>query len=156
VISYDAGRDGLGSWALVSDRVMSGVSDGALVLQVVAGRSALRLTGDVSLENDGGFLQMARDVEPASGYEGIELHVFGNDEAYNLHLRTDALEKPWQSFRATFRADRDWSCIRLPFEDLAPHRTRAAFDPWRLRRVGLVAIGRAFRADLALSRMSFY
>lgn len=156
MILYDARRDGPGSWELVSDRVMGGVSLGALTLETVAGSPALRLTGEVSTRNDGGFLQMARDMDPAGGWDGIELRVIGNNEPYNLHLRTDALDKPWQSFRATFRAGRDWTRIRVPFAEFAPHRTRASFEPGRLRRLGLVAIGRPFRADLALGVLSLF
>lgn len=153
---FDAARDGAAGWRLVSDQVMGGVSDGTLTLEEVAGRPALRLTGKVSLENDGGFLQMATDVAPAPGAAGIELEVLGDGSDYNLHLRTDAVEKPWQSFRATFRAGPQWRRIRLPFAGLEAHRIDAAFDPAGLRRIGLVAIGQAFRPDLSLSMLHFY
>ena len=149
-------------WRLVSDRVMGGVSDGSLTREDVAGRPALRLQGQVSLENDGGFLQMARDLAPdggpvdASGFDGIALTVLGNGQDYNLHLRTDALSRPWQSFRAVFAAPPRWVTHRLPWSAFAPHRTEAPFDPARLRRVGLVAIGRAFEADLALAELRVF
>lgn len=38
----------------------------------------------------------------------------------------------------------------------APNRLGAPFDTARLKRVGLVAIGLAFRADLAVAELSFY
>ena len=88
-------------WQLVTDRVMGGVSDGTLVRESVSGRPALRMRGDVSLENNGGFVQMALDLAPgggvvdASSWTGIELDVIGNDEDYGVHLRTDAVERPW-------------------------------------------------------------
>ncbi len=154
MIVFDARRDGAGGWALVSDRVMGGRSDGALRLEEVAGRAAVRMTGEVSLENDGGFLQMARDMAPAPGWAGIEILVRGNGETYNLHLRTDAMEKPWQSFRTSFRALPGWQAVRLTFDELVPHRIDAAFEPERLRRAGLVAIGRRFHADLAVARLA--
>ena len=53
-----------GSGELLSDRVMGGVSSGTLRREVVRGRAALRLEGDVSLENNGGFIQMALDLDP--------------------------------------------------------------------------------------------
>ena len=63
----DLGRDNLVAtigtrWQLVTDRVMGGVSDGTLVRETVSGRPALRMRGDVSLENNGGFVQMALDL----------------------------------------------------------------------------------------------
>lgn len=144
-------------WEYVADTVMGGVSTGQVQQQEVSGRMATRLTGDVSLENNGGFVQMAFDVStPAGAFTGIEITVLGNGEVYELRARTDALSRPWQSFRAEFNAPDRWTTIRIPFTDLAPHKTDATFDPGGLRRLGLVAIGRAFRADLSVSGIQFY
>ena len=149
-------------WELLSDRVMGGVSAGRLSLEPVAGRMAIRLQGDVSLENNGGFIQMALDLDPMGGsvdcrgYEGLEIEVSGNGETYGLHLRTADLSRPWQSYRQAFLAPPDWETIRLPFPKFLPHLTDVAFAPGRNRRLGLVAIGRAFRADLALSAIRFF
>jgi hypothetical protein len=43
-------------WRLFTDRVMGGVSNGTMVREQVAGRPAIRMRGDVSLENNGGFV----------------------------------------------------------------------------------------------------
>jgi len=149
-------------WQLVTDRVMGGVSDGTLVRETVSGRPALRMRGDVSLENNGGFVQMALDLAPdggmvdASSWTGIELDVIGNDEDYGVHLRTDAVERPWQSYRQSFRAGAAWRTVQLAFADFVPHRIEVPLDVRRLRRIGLVAIGRAFTADLAVGGVRFY
>ena len=149
-------------WEALSDRVMGGVSVPSLRREAVAGRPAQRLTGAVRLENNGGFLQMALDLDPsggpidASAWVGLRLMVFGNDEEYGLHLRTDAVERPWQSYRQSFTAPPAWTEIDLPFTAMTPHRLEAPFDPARLKRLGLVAIGRAFQADLALGWIGFY
>jgi len=50
------------AWRLVGDTVMGGVSRGTLTQENVAGRPAWRMRGSVSLENNGGFLQMALDL----------------------------------------------------------------------------------------------
>lgn len=148
-------------WELLSDRVMGGISSGQLTRECVSGRPALRLQGDVSLENNGGFIQMALDLDPAgqavdcSQFSGVEIEVCGNGEAYGLHLRTAGLTRPWQSYRQAFVAEDEWRTIRLGFASFVPHRTEAPFDPGRIRRLGLVAIGRAFRADLALAAIRF-
>jgi hypothetical protein len=149
-------------WQLVTDRVMGGVSDGTLVRESVSGRPALRMRGDVSLENNGGFVQMALDLAPdggvvdASSWTGIELDVIGNDEDYGVYLRTDAVERPWQSYRQSFRAGAAWRTVQLAFADFVPHRIEIPLDVRRLRRIGLVAIGRAFTADLAVGGVRFY
>jgi len=123
----------------------------------VAGRTALRMTGEVRLENDGGFVQIALDLAPDGGpvdvssHWGIALEVRGNDETYGVHLRTADVERPWQSYRARFIAPSHWTTVTLPFDAFAPHRIAAPLDLKRLRRIGIVAIGRAFHADLALA-----
>lgn len=149
-------------WELVSDTVMGGISRGDLRRETVAGRPALRLTGAVRLENNGGFLQMAVDLAPggaildASGWAGLELDVFGNGESYGVHLRSDAVTRPWQSWRQGFTAAPVWQTLRLPFAGFVPHRIDRPLDVARLRRLGLVAIGRAFSADLALAGLRLY
>lgn len=148
-------------WELLTDGVMGGLSQGRLAAGQIDGRPALRLTGDVSLANNGGFVQMALDlardgVVDARGWTGIALTVSGNDENYKMHLRTADLTRPWQSYRADFTARAAPLVIRLPFTAFTPHRTTAVLDLSRLRRIGLVAIGRAFKADLVLYDLRFY
>lgn len=149
------------AWRLITDGVMGGVSSGQLSPETSAGRACLRMQGEVRLENNGGFVQMAMDVGDAiqtalPDYTGIELDVFGNGERYNLHLRTEDMRYPWQSYRVTFTAVADWTTVKLPFRDFEPHRLESPLDPGGIRRIGLVAIGRAFQADLCLGRLAFY
>jgi hypothetical protein len=148
-------------WELIADRVMGGVSSGAMSRETVAGRPALRMRGTVSLESNGGFVQIALDlasggVVDARPWAGIEIDVFGNGERYNLHLRTADVVRPWQSYRAEFVATPEWRTVRLPFAGFEPHRIEAPLDLARLRRIGIVAIGRAFTADIAIGRLQFY
>ncbi len=156
------GDDPAGAWRLISDGVMGGLSGGTLRHETVQRRPALRMRGRVRLENNGGFVQFARDLAPdgsavdASGWDGIALTICGNGARYNLHLRTTALSRPWQSYRASFTAPEAWVTLRLAFADFAPHRTDRPFDPARLRRIGIVAIGAAFDADVALADLRFY
>jgi len=149
------------SWRMFTDRVMGGVSTGTLTPASVDQRDCLRLQGDVRLENNGGFVQAALDVEDtpaedASAYTGIEIEVYGNDEAYNLHLRTDDLWLPWQSYRATFAAPARWQTLQLPFAEFSAYSTGKPLDVTELERIGVVAIGRAFTADLCIGRVGFY
>ena len=149
-------------WELIADRVMGGVSSGAMTRGIVSGRPALRMQGEVSLANNGGFVQVALDLAlrggaiDASAWSGVELDVFGNGERYNLHLRTADVVRPWQSYRAEFVATPEWRTIQLPFDSFEAHRIDAPLDLTRLRRLGVVAIGRAFTADLAIGGLRFY
>jgi hypothetical protein len=149
------------SWRLITDDVMGGVSSGQLTLDSVENRPCLHLRGDIRLENNGGFVQTAIDLKDtgafdASAYQGVLLDVYGNDEVYNLHLRTDDVWLPWQSYRAGFRALPGWHSVRLPFANFDGYRITAALDVARLERIGIVAIGRGFQADLCVARVALY
>lgn len=149
-------------WELFTDQVMGGVSRGSLDRETVSGRRALRMRGDVSLDNNGGFIQMSLSLRPGqapydvSAYSGIEIDVIGNDETYNVHLRTTYTLRPWQSYRHSFEASGNWRRVRLPFDGFSPHRIDEPLDLKRLKRIGLVAIGREFYADVSISRLAIY
>lgn len=149
-------------WEVIADRVMGGVSNGTMHREVVRGRDAIRMQGDVSLDNNGGFLQIALNLAPdgsaidARQWTGIEIDVIGNDESYNLHLRTADVTRPWQSYRQSFVPTPDWQTVRLPFAGFEAHRIDTPLDLSTLRRIGLVAIGRAFHADIAVAGVRFF
>jgi len=148
-------------WRLLSDSVMGGVSSGKLDPAVIEGRPCLRLSGEVSLANNGGFIQATLDLDPsgaldARGYRGIEIDVHGNDAVYNLHLRTADTRIVWQSYRASFDAASHWQTLRLPFAEFRPYRISQPLDLKALRRLGVVAIGREMRANLCVARIGLY
>lgn len=163
LILDDRRHDGLVSslgtpWRGFSDRVMGGVSVEQVGADEVEARRCLRLRGDVRLDNGGGFLQMALDLAAggdfdASGFHAVALEVLGNGETYNLHLRTADCRLPWQSYRAAFEAPAEWRRLVIPFAGFRPYRIPVPLNRRRLRRLALVAIGRAFAADLCLARL---
>lgn len=87
-------------WQGITDRVMGGSSNGSLSREILDGRIANVLRGTVSLENGGGFVQMATDLSSdpsgaegvfvdASGYDGVELDVYcegmeDDEERFNV------------------------------------------------------------------------
>jgi hypothetical protein len=148
-------------WRLITDGVMGGVSSGTLGTGQREGRNCLRLQGEVSLENSGGFIQAALQlaqsgVLDASGYTGVELDVYGNGESYNVHFKTSRVWLPWQHYRASFMAEPGWHTVQVPFAAFEGYRIGAAFDPAGLERIGIVAYGRAFTADLCIGRVAIY
>ena len=149
-------------WRAVTDQVMGGVSQVSMDYHEIDGHRGLGLTGDVRLENNGGFVQMALDLSAAqacfdaSRFAGLELLVHGNGEQYALHLRTLDTLRPWQSYRSHFIATSCWQRLRLPFGDFHPHRITTALNLRRLRRLGMVAIGRAFHANVTVGELGFY
>lgn len=149
-------------WRGVTDAVMGGVSRAEVSEENILGRDAVRLRGRVSTENNGGFVQIALDLDAGGGTldaracSGVAIDVWGNGEAYGAHLRTTAMWRPQQSYRQAFVATGAWQSLRLPFADFTAHRIDVPLDVARLRRIGLVAIGREFEADLAIARLALY
>lgn len=149
-------------WEYVADQVMGGVSEGRLCREMFRGRMASVLRGEVSLANNGGFIQMASDLRSngagfdASAWDGLELDVCGNGERYDIRLRTDQLTRPWQSFRTEIPTVHDWHTLRIGFDAFLPHKTDSIFDPTQLRRIGVLAIGRAFHAQIAIAGLRLF
>ena len=148
-------------WQLVTDGVMGGLSQGQLTLDNYKGRNCLRMRGTVTTENNGGFVQIALSLSEqgdfdASAYTGVEIEVAGNNELYNIHFRTGDLWFPWQSYRSSFTAAGDWQTYRIPFSELEKYKTFHKFSQDDIKRIGLVAIGREFQADLCLADIRFY
>ena len=150
-----------GESRLITDQVMGGVSNGHMGIDQVHGVKCLRLRGTVSTLNNGGFIQIAFDLERSgipdlTAYAGVKLRVSGNQERYNVHLRTANLWFPWQSYRASFAASADWQDIVLPFDSFEGYKTTRSLNLSKLERVAIVAIGRDFDADLCVSDIHFY
>ena len=149
-------------WRGFSDRVMGGVSDASFGRDVIGGRRCIRLTGTVTRDSGGGFIQMALYLGPrgrpfdGSGWRGIECDVFGNDEDYNLHVRTSDCGWFDDSYRTTFRAPARWTTQRFAWDALRPNGVRVALDPARLERIALLGWMREFEADIALASLSLY
>jgi hypothetical protein len=149
-------------WRGFSDRVMGGVSNGSFERTTVAGKACIRMTGRVTRDSGGGFIQMALDVATrnsdldASAWAGIELLIHGNDEDYNCHVRTADCGWYDQSYRATFRATPQWQAIRLPWSAFTPNDLSVPLDASRLQRIAVLGWMREFVADVALADVALY
>jgi hypothetical protein len=149
-------------WRGFTDQVMGGVSTASSKIETIDGRPALRLSGDVSLKNNGGFIQVALPLTGSgapldvSAYRGIRLSVRGNGETYHLHLRTTTTTLPWQYYHAAFPAGSQWATVELFFDGFEPAAMKTKLDPSRLTRLAVVASKKEFRADIAVSKIEFF
>ena len=150
------------AWRGFSDRVMGGVSDGNVEAAEVGGRRCLRMTGRVTRDSGGGFIQMAmylggrNSAFDASAYNGLEFLVYGNDEDYNIHIRTADVRWYSQSYRATIHATPEWQTIRLPWSAFEPNQIDEPLDTAGIMRVGLLGWMREFEADLSVAEVALY
>ena len=153
------------SWMAFSDGVMGGLSENSSTIQVNLNPPQLQLSGHVSLENNGGFIQMAlpllhsRYLFDAAHFKGVYLRTRSSNpqpSAYAIHLRTRELSMPWQHYRHPIAAQQDWQELFLPFADFEARSTNHSLTLSRLTRIGLVASGREFQANLSVSAIGFY
>lgn len=159
----DAARKRSGvSWNGFTDRVMGGRSDADVGLDIVAGRTCARMTGTVTRRNNGGFIQLAmyfdrgRGSLDASGWKGLSLLVYGNDEDYNLHIQTADASWYDSSYRLTFHAPAEWSRVDLPWSAFTPSNMPERMNTAEITRIGLLGWMREFEADVALGEIALY
>jgi hypothetical protein len=147
------------SWSVFTDRVMGGVSTAGATLELIAGRRALHLRGSVSLERNGGFVQIARPLGRGSvpldacAYTGLALDVCGTPGTYFVHLRTVQTRAPWQHYRAELPVRPVWTTVTVPWSAFAPQGLGTPLDVSALTRLGIVGGQTAFEADVAVGRV---
>ena len=119
------------------------------------------MIGNVTTENNGGFIQIRAILKPsikASNYEGIYLKVYGNDERYYLSLRTPYTKAPWQNYKFGFKVKKNWQEIKAPFSKFKRSHFYQPKDvkKQKIKSVGLVAGFDDFKADICLAEIGFY
>lgn len=149
-------------WRGFTDRVMGGISDAAVTREVIEGRACVRLRGTVSLENNGGFIQVALPLSgrgqayDAGKFKGIRFWARGNGERYYLHLRNADTRLPWQYYYASFPTGKQWKLVEIPFSAFEPAALSGALDVRTLNSIGIVGAKKAFTADVAVAELAFY
>ncbi len=147
-------------WDYVADSVMGGVSSGQVFFLTEGDVDFARLTGTVSTENNGGFIQFRRKLSdrPTSDTAGVRIVVRGNGEQYFIHLRTKGTVLPWQYYEAEFKTTESWTEILLPFSSFKASGAmlRSTPTPTGITSIGVVAYGRDHQARLDVSKVSFY
>ena len=144
------------NWAYLADTVMGGVSRGGAEFSA----GALRLTGQVSTKNNGGFIQVRTRVDPIEPRDkiGIKIRVKGNGDVYYLHIRNASARLPWHYYTASFQTSEKWKDITIPFDEF---EKSATFMPRKLKAdtiktIGLVAYGKDHNADVSIANLEFY
>ena len=150
------------NWEFVSDRVMGGVSSGTNEFVNEDEHSSIHLTGNVSLANNGGFIQVRTNFNPrgrsfdARLFTGVKLLVKGNSQQYAIHLRTADTRLDWQYYQATFSTNGQWQEIKIPFTLFKPYSLQSPLNTRTLKSIAVVAIGREFQADIFIDEIAFY
>ena len=147
-------------WRFIADTVMGGISTGNVSFLTENKDTYARMTGNVSTQNNGGFIQFRMKLPSPlpKSVVGLRLVVRGNDQKYFMHLRTAGTFLPWQYYQAGFEVNRDWSDVRLPFKAFkaSGNFLRAVPQPESLKSVGIVAFGRDHEAEIEVREVGYY
>ena len=145
-------------WMFFADTVMGGRSSGDVVFNKLSNNNYAHLSGLVTTENNGGFIQIRKKVSGLNNsVQTIQLKAKGNNEIYHIFLRTSGTILPWQYYKAEFKVTNNWKKINIPiskFERSSSFLSKL-IKPNTIKSIGLVAFGRNFEADLYVSEISF-
>ena len=128
-------------WLPVHDRVMGGVSSGGIE---PTDEGTVVFSGNVSLENNGGFASLRSRPEqlPLGESAGIEIRVRGDGQRYKLNLWTDSY-LDGISYRVPFETSGEgWQTLRFPFSAFrASFRGRTVPDAPPLEPAKIASMG---------------
>ena len=152
---------GNAKWCFVTDKVMGGISEGSLDFKKDNEIYFYRMTGQLSLENNGGFIQFRTKIDnhpKEKSYKGVRLRVRGNNNEYTVHIRTKYLLLPWQYYESAFQATDQWTTIELPFSSFKKSNfyQPSSVSSQDIKTIGIVAIGREFEAQIDLASIELY
>jgi NADH dehydrogenase [ubiquinone] 1 alpha subcomplex assembly factor 1 len=141
LFSFDGNGPG---WFPVNDGVMGGISTSSVVID--SERHRLLFSGNLSLENNGGFASIRSHWTPLdlSGYEGIALRVLGDGKIYRFRIVTEETG-PEIAYTALFATKKNtWQDIYIPFAEMIPIyrgvavKEAGSINPASIRSFGLM------------------
>ena len=144
-------------WVPFSDQVMGGISEVNAYELEENGVSFYRLEGNVSTENNGGFIQVRAEVNLRNkNFKGIRIKVRGNNNEYYMHLRSPRM-LPWNYYTSKFYASEEWQVIDLPLSSFEYSRDASkSFNSSKMKSIGIVAFGKDFFAQVDIAGVEFY
>ena len=149
-----------GQWSYLADTVMGGVSEGTAKFEGKGLDQAIRLIGEVSTANNGGFIQVRSPVlwGAAKGKTGVKLTIKGNGEQYYLHIRSANTRLPWHYYQQSFQTNGSWSEVRLPFDAFVKSSSlmKTRLNQSKIKTIGIVAYGKDYSADVSVQNLEFY
>ena len=147
-------------WELITDNVMGGVSFGKFDFIKDQNENFIRLTGFVSLENNGGFVQIRKLLTKEENRikDGIKIIARGNNSKYYIHLRTKYTLLPWQYYQAYFDVTENWKLVTLGLSAFKGSGIMLpnTIKPEHIKSIAIVAFGREHKVKLDVNSINFY
>jgi uncharacterized surface protein with fasciclin (FAS1) repeats len=139
-LEFEGGTQG---WQTVLDGVMGGLSTG----RIEAGDGGtLRFSGELSLENNGGFSQIRTSVPEGTfdGASGLVLRVRGDGRNYQCDIRSSRLRLMAGGYQRVFATKAgEWTEVEIPFSECVANsfgqrvRNAPSLDPASIESVGI-------------------
>jgi len=146
-------------WTYIADNVMGGISDGRVEFNLVDSNIYALLSGNVSTENNGGFIQIRRELKniDLSKAKSIRVYARGNNEKYYIFLRTTGTILPWQYYSHEFTVNEEYNEFIMPIKDFKKSGTLLAkqVNPKKITSVAIVAYGRDHVAEIYVKELEF-
>jgi hypothetical protein len=139
---------------------MGGVSNGSAEFKGNGSDKFIRLVGEVSTANNGGFIQVRSAIprEIAKGKTGIKIKVKGNGEQYYLHIRNSSTRLSWHYYHQGFETTTTWREISLPFQFFKRSSSvlRNLVQQNTIKTFAIVAYDKDHTADISVMSLEFY
>ena len=146
-------------WSFLTDQVMGGVSSGNVEFISTENNIVVHVTGKVSTENRGGFIQIRRKLNKINleNSKFIDITAKGNNQKYFIHLRTTGTILPWQYYQIDFNVKNEFQVFRLPIETFKRSSSFLSnkINPKKITSIGIVAFGRNHFADIFIKEVNF-
>ena len=146
-------------WNYVADTVMGGISTGGVEFKDIEDKTIAILTGNVTTENNGGFIQIRRDLRSINldSVNSIKLIAKGNNQKYFVFLRTTGTKLPWQYYQSEFTVNENFNEFILPINEFKKSGMlmSSKINPKKITSIGLVAFGRDHSAELFIKEIEF-
>ena len=147
------------NWKMITDQVMGGISQGQFNYQKIGDDNAIILTGSVFIKNNGGFIQIRRNLDDVNlkNVKKVTIIAKGNDEKYFIHLRTAFTVLPWQYYQSSFVVENNFKSFVLPLSDFkkSGYLLPTRINPNNIKSIGIVAFGKDYNAELIIIEISF-
>jgi len=133
------------NWQIVNDGVMGGRSSSeASIVNTDPGEGVLQFTGNLSLENNGGFASVRSRPSGSLGLEAgetIVLRVQGDGRRYTFNLYTPNRRTAF-SYQMQFDTKAgEWTEVRLPVDKFVAHSFGRAMPNTRLNPNEVQSVG---------------
>ena len=155
MFTYAQNSDNNGSWYDYTDQVMGGKSK----LSANFTEGVVKLDGEVTTKNNGGFVRLAhRPNEINKNAKGIKFKAKGNNEAYEVHVTLKGMKMPpWSYLSTSFDVNDQWNEYQILFSDLKKNGMMAAsMKPKNIREISIAGYGRDFNVDLELKDIELF